>query len=236
MLLKVKDIDTYYGNFEALKGVSIEVRKGELVTLLGANGAGKTTLLMTIAGLRKSRAGTIEFNGQRLEHLPADARVRLGIALCPEGRKLFPQMPVYKNLHLGAYVRRRDKRGIEQTCEEIYQLFPLLRERAKQSAGTLSGGEQQMLAIGRALMSKPKLLLLDEPSLGLAPLIVDKIFDNILDIKQSGTTTLLVEQNANQSLRIADRGYIMETGGITIEGETNTLLNNEEVKRAYLGS
>jgi len=235
MLLKVKDIDTYYGDFEALRGVSIEVRKGELVTLLGANGAGKTTLLMTIVGLLKARAGTVEFNGQRLEHLPADARVRLGIALCPEGRKLFPQMPVYKNLHLGAYVHRRDKRGIEQTCKEVYQLFPLLRERAKQSAGTLSGGEQQMLAIGRALMSKPKLLLLDEPSLGLAPLLVDRIFNNILEIKQRGTTILLVEQNANQSLRIADRGYIMETGGSIIEGETNTLLNNEEVKRAYLG-
>jgi len=235
MLLKVQDIETYYGSAQALKGVSLEVEKGELISLLGANGAGKTTLLRTISGLIEPKRGTIEFDGQRIDRLGAEEIVRLGISHCPEGRKLFPQMTVFKNLALGAYVRRDDQRAIEETRQEIFSLFPVLKDRQGQLAGTLSGGEQQMLVIGRGLMSRPKLLLLDEPSLGIAPLLVARIFEVIKDINQRGTTILLVEQNAAVALNIAHHGYVLETGEIILSGEARQLLSEEKVKQAYLG-
>jgi branched-chain amino acid transport system ATP-binding protein len=235
MLLKVQDIETYYGSAQALKGVSLKVEKGELISLLGANGAGKTTLLRTISGLIEPKKGTIEFDGQRIDRLGAEEIVRLGISHCPEGRKLFPQMTVFKNLALGAYVRRDDQRAIEETRQEIFSLFPVLKDRQGQLAGTLSGGEQQMLVIGRGLMSRPKLLLLDEPSLGIAPLLVARIFEVIKDINQRGTTVLLVEQNAAVALNIAHHGYVLETGEIILSGEARQLLREEKVKQAYLG-
>jgi branched-chain amino acid transport system ATP-binding protein len=218
-----------------LKGISLEIKKGELITILGANGAGKTTLLRTISGLNEPRRGWIEFEGQKIDRLSPDDIVKLGISHCPEGRKLFPQMTVFKNLTLGAYVHRGDQHGIRETMEGVFDLFPVLKERQQQLAGTLSGGEQQMLVIGRALMSKPKLLMLDEPSLGIAPLLVDRIFEVIKDINQRGTTILLVEQNAAIALSIADHGYVMETGEVVLSGEAKQLLSEEKVKQAYLG-
>jgi branched-chain amino acid transport system ATP-binding protein len=235
MLLKMRDIETYYGPAQALKGISLEVKKGELITILGANGAGKTTLLRTISGLNEPRRGTIEFEGKKIERMSVDDIVKLGISHCPEGRKLFPQLTVSKNLTLGAYVRRGDPQGIRETMEQVFDLFPVLKERQHQLAGTLSGGEQQMLVIGRALMSQPKLLMLDEPSLGIAPILVARIFEVIRDINQRGTTILLVEQNAAIALRIATHGYVLETGEIVLAGEAKRLLSEEKIKQAYLG-
>ena len=236
MLLTLEGVHTSYGNFPALRGVTLSVEKGEIVTLLGSNGAGKTTLLKTISGILRARPGVISFGGKRIENLHSNEIVRLGISQCPEGRKLFPEMSVLKNLRLGAYVRRRDKKGVEKSLAEIFQLFPILSERAKQLAGTLSGGEQQMLAMGRAVMSNPTLLLLDEPSLGLAPLVVRTLFQTIQDINRRETTIFLVEQNASQALHIAHRGYVMETGKIVLTGPSQALLNDEKVKQAYLGT
>jgi branched-chain amino acid transport system ATP-binding protein len=235
MLLKMRDIETYYGTAQALKGISLEIRKGDLVAILGANGAGKTTLLRTISGLNEPRRGTIEFEGRKIDRLSPDDIVKLGISHCPEGRKLFPQLTVFKNLNLGAYVRRGDPQGIRETMEGIFQLFPVLKERQQQLGGTLSGGEQQMLVISRALMSRPKLLMLDEPSLGIAPLLVARIFEVIKDINQRGTTILLVEQNAAVALSIANHGYVLETGEVVLSGEAKQLLTEERVKQAYLG-
>ena len=236
MLLSLEGVHTFYGSFPALKKVSLNVGEKEIVTLLGANGAGKTTLLKTISGLLKSQSGSISFANKRIDHLRSNTIVKLGISQCPEGRKLFPEMTVLKNLRLGAFVRRQDRKGVEDSLEEIFHLFPILRERAKQPAGTLSGGEQQMLAMGRALMSNPKLLLLDEPSLGLAPLVVRALFQVIQDINRQNTTILLVEQNASWALQIAHRGYVMETGQIVLAGLSANLLNDEKVKQAYLGT
>ena len=235
MLLKLRDIDMYYGTAQALKGISLEVEKGELITILGANGAGKTTLLRTISGLNEPRRGTIEFEDKKIDRMSPDDIVKLGISHCPEGRKLFPQLTVLKNLTLGAYVRRGDPQGIRETIEEVFKLFPVLQARQQQLAGTLSGGEQQMLVISRGLMSKPKLLMLDEPSLGIAPLLVDRIFEVIKDINQRGTTILLVEQNAAVALNIASHGYVLETGEVVLSGEARQLLSEEKVKQAYLG-
>lgn len=236
MLLSVDGIHTFYGTFEALRGVSLDVNAGEVVTILGANGAGKSTLLRTISGLIRSRAGHIHYEGERINGVTPEAIVKLGISHCPEGRMLFPEMPVYKNLELGAYVRRKDRSLIERMRREVYELFPIVGERKKQAAGTLSGGEQQMLAIGRALMSGPKLLMLDEPSLGLAPVVVMHIMDTLVRIKQSGTSILLVEQNAAESLRIADHGYVLETGNVVLAGRGGDLMNDEKVKQSYLGA
>jgi len=235
MLLKVQDIETYYGSAQALKGVSLKVEKGELISILGANGAGKTTLLRTISGLIEPKRGTIEFEGQRIDRLGAEEIVRLGISHCPEGRKLFPQMTVFKNLLLGAYVRKADQQGIQEAREEVFSLFPVLKDRQEQLAGTLSGGEQQMLVISRGLMSGPKLLMLDEPSLGIAPLLVARIFEVIKDINRRGMSILLVEQNAAIALNIAHQGYVLETGEIILSGEARQLLSEEKVKQAYLG-
>jgi branched-chain amino acid transport system ATP-binding protein len=236
MLLNLEGVHTFYGNFSALNGVTLHIEKGEILTLLGSNGAGKTTLLKTISGLLRARSGMITFEGQRIEHLHSNAIVRLGISQCPEGRKLFPGMSVLKNLRLGAYIRRRDKKGIEKSLAEIFELFPILSERSKQLAGTLSGGEQQMLAMARALMSNPTLLLLDEPSLGLAPLVVRALFQTVRDINRCHTTIFLVEQNASQALHVAHRGYVMETGKIVLTGPSEALLNDEKVRQAYLGT
>ena len=235
MLLKLRDIETYYGTAQALKGISLEVEKRELIAILGANGAGKTTLLRTISGLNEPRRGTIEFEDKKIDRMSPDDIVKLGISHCPEGRKLFPQLTVLKNLTLGAYVRRGDPQGIRETIEEVFNLFPVLQARQQQLAGTLSGGEQQMLVISRGLMSKPKLLMLDEPSLGIAPLLVDRIFEVIKDINQRGTTILLVEQNAAIALSIANQGYVLETGEIVLAGEAKRLLSEEKVRQAYLG-
>jgi branched-chain amino acid transport system ATP-binding protein len=236
MLLSLEGVHTSYGNFPALRGVTLSVEKGEIVALLGSNGAGKTTLLKTISGILRARPGVISFDGKRIENLHSNEIVRLGISQCPEGRKLFPEMSVLKNLRLGAYVRRQDKKGVEKSLAEIFELFPILSERAKQLAGTLSGGEQQMLAMGRAVMSNPALLLLDEPSLGLAPLVVRTLFQTIQDINRRKTTVFLVEQNASQALHIAHRGYVMETGKVVLTGPSEALLNDEKVKQAYLGT
>jgi branched-chain amino acid transport system ATP-binding protein len=236
VLLRVEDIHTFYGSFEAVRGVSIKVDNGEMVTILGANGAGKTTLLRSISGLIPHVSGAIYFNDQLLPKVTPDAIVKQGISHCPEGRMLFPEMPVRKNLELGAYIRGKDKIAIEETLEEVYDLFPRLRERKKQVAGTLSGGEQQMLAVGRALMSRPKLLMLDEPSLGLAPLVVMQIMDALAAIKERGMAVLLVEQNAAESLRIADRGYVLESGRVVVEGTRESLMSSEKVKQSYLGT
>jgi branched-chain amino acid transport system ATP-binding protein len=235
MLLKVQDIETYYGTAQALKGVSLKVGKGELISILGANGAGKTTLLRTISGLIELKRGTIEFEGQRIDRQGAEEIVRLGVSHCPEGRKLFPQMTVYKNLLLGGYVRKTDQQGVRDTMEEVFNLFPVLKDRQEQLAGTLSGGEQQMLVISRGLMSRPKLLMLDEPSLGIAPLLVARIFEVIKDINRRGMTILLVEQNAAVALNIAHHGYVLETGEIVLSGGAQELLQEEKVREAYLG-
>ncbi len=235
MLLRLREVEVFYGRAQALRGISMEMAQGELVAILGANGAGKTTLLRTISGLTEPRKGTIEFLGKRIDNLPPERIVRLGISHCPEGRKLFPQLTVYKNLILGAYVRRNERKGMAETIERIYELFPVLKERQEQLAGTLSGGEQQMLTIGRALMARPILLMLDEPSLGIAPLLVNRIFEVIKEINQQGTAILLVEQNAVLALNVAHRGYVLETGEVVLTGEAQSLLNEEKVKQAYIG-
>jgi branched-chain amino acid transport system ATP-binding protein len=234
MLLEVDGLDVYYGAVHALKGVSLAAAAGEIVTLIGANGAGKTTLMRTISGVVPARSGRVVFDGRDLLRLPAHEIVGLGVSQAPEGRLVFANLSVEDNLELGAY-RRRDRAGIAQDRAQVFRLFPRLAERRRQSAGTLSGGEQQMLAIGRALMSRPRLLLLDEPSLGLAPLLVREIFKTIREINQSGVTVLLVEQNAHMALSIAGRAYVLETGRVRIEGNAAALLQNEEVKKAYLG-
>ena len=232
-LLKVEDINVYYGNIHAIKGISFEVNEGEIVTLIGANGAGKTTTMNTVAGLLRPKTGKIEFDGSSLLNVPAHKTVNRGMALCPEGRRIFQQLTVRENLEMGAYTRPNGE--IEASIDQIYQRFPRLKERYKQIAGTLSGGEQQMLAIGRAMMSKPKLLMLDEPSMGLAPILVAEIFDIIKELNKAGTTILLVEQNAQMALSIADRGYVLATGNIVIEGTGAELLQNDSVQKAYLG-
>ncbi|MCT1391435.1 ABC transporter ATP-binding protein [Peribacillus frigoritolerans] len=233
-MLKIEDINVYYGNIQALKGVSMEINEGEIVTLIGANGAGKSTLLKTISGLLKPKQGKVLFEGDTIGGKAAQAIVKLGISHVPEGRRVFANMTVAENLELGAYLRK-DKDGIHKDMEKVYELFPRLLERIRQQAGTLSGGEQQMLAMGRALMAKPRLLLLDEPSMGLAPLLVKQIFNIIQEISESGTTILLVEQNANLALSIADRAYVVETGRIVLSGNAEELTSSEEIKMAYLG-
>ncbi|KQL54469.1 branched-chain amino acid ABC transporter ATP-binding protein [Heyndrickxia shackletonii] len=233
-MLKVENIDVYYGNIQALKGVSLEINQGEIVTLIGANGAGKSTLLKTISGLLKPKNGEILFERKSIKGKAAQTIVKQGISHVPEGRRIFANMTVTENLELGAFLRK-DKAGIRQDLERVYQLFPRLYERKKQSAGTLSGGEQQMLAMGRALMAKPRLLLLDEPSMGLAPLLVKTIFRIIEEISQTGTTILLVEQNANMALSIADRAYVIETGRVVLSGTPDELNTSDQVKSAYLG-
>ena len=233
-MLKIEDINVYYGNIQALKGVSMEINEGEIVTLIGANGAGKSTLLKTISGLLKPKQGKVLFEGDSIGGKAAQAIVKLGISHVPEGRRVFANMTVAENLELGAYLRK-DKDGIHKDMEKVYELFPRLLERIKQQAGTLSGGEQQMLAMGRALMAKPRLLLLDEPSMGLAPLLVKQIFNIIQEISETGTTILLVEQNANLALSIADRAYVVETGRIVLSGNAEELTSSEEIKMAYLG-
>ena len=233
-MLKIDNIDVYYGAIHALKGISLEVKEGEIVTLIGANGAGKSTTLRTISGLLKPKTGSITFLGQNIEGVRAHEIVKKGISQGPEGRRVFAEMTVMENLDLGAFVRK-DKAGIQQDLKHVFELFPRLEERKNQSAGTLSGGEQQMLAMGRALMSRPKLLLLDEPSMGLAPLLIKEIFNIIVDINKSGTTVLLVEQNANMALSIANRAYVLETGRITLSGSAKELAASEDVRKAYLG-
>lgn len=238
-MLRLKNINTYYGRVQALKNISVHLNKGEIVTLIGANGAGKTTILNTISALTPCQNGEILFEGASIEKMAPDRIVTLGISQVPEGRQVFKPMSVMENLDLGAYLlyrKRGSRKEIGRTLETIFELFPVLRERQKQTAGTLSGGEQQMLAIGRALMAQPRLLLLDEPSMGLAPLVVQEIFRVIADLAhRNGTTILLVEQNARAALKIADRGYVLETGRVILEGESFDLLENAEVQRAYLG-
>ncbi len=231
-ILKVNDINVYYGAIHAIKGVSFEVGEGEIVTLIGANGAGKTTTLQTISGLLRSKTGGIEFLGEDIGHVPAHKIVERGLAQVPEGRRIFLQMTVQENLDMGAYTFSGD---VNAAMESVYEQFPRLKERRKQIAGTLSGGEQQMLAMGRALMSSPKLMMLDEPSMGLAPILVEQIFEIIRELHKRGTTILLVEQNAQMALGVADRAYVMETGAITLSGTGKELSESEEVKKAYLG-
>lgn len=233
-MLEIKDLHTYYGNIHALKGVSLTVNAGEVVTLIGSNGAGKTTTLRTIQGLLRPRQGTVLFEGKPLESLSTEAIVRLGISQSPEGRLIFPRMTVQENLEMGAYLRN-DTLGIKSDTEKVLNLFPRLRERISQKGGTLSGGEQQMLAIARALMSRPRLLLLDEPSMGLAPMLVSQIFAIVRDINAQGTTILLVEQNARMALSVAHRGYVIQTGQVVVAGTASDLQSNETVRKAYLG-
>ncbi len=235
MLLRVEGISTYYGQSQALSDISLEVGEGEFICVLGANGAGKSTLLKTIAGLVKPRQGLIQFADRRIDNMEAHLIVREGITYCPEDKKIFPQMSVYKNLYLGGWVHGRNRERIETNLSDVFDLFPILKERINQNAGTLSGGEQQMLVIGRSLMSNPRLLMLDEPSLGIAPLMVARIFETIREIHRRSTTILLVEQNASVSLKSAERGYIMQSGRFIMEGAAETLLKNEKVKKAYLG-
>ena len=232
-MLEVNDINVYYGNIHAIKGVSFHVNEGEIISLIGANGAGKTTTLQTISGLLRSKTGSIKFMDQEIYHLPAYKLPALGLAQVPEGRRVFLQMSVEENLELGAYTQ--SKGSINDTMALIYERFPRLKERRKQMAGTLSGGEQQMLAMGRAMMSHPKMLMLDEPSMGLAPLLVEEIFELIKLLNESGTTILLVEQNAQMALSIADRGYVLETGRIVSTADAKELLNDDAVRKAYLG-
>ena len=233
MMLELQDLHLSYGGIRALKGVSIQVNEGEIVSLIGANGAGKSTTLRAISGLERAQSGKILYNGEDITGKPSKYMVQNGLILVPEGRLIFPDMTVLENLKIGAYLRR--DRDVEADIRHAYKLFPRLKERAWQMAGTLSGGEQQMLAVGRALMSKPKLLMMDEPSLGLAPLVVKDIFSIIRTIRDSGVTVLLIEQNANAALKIADRGYVLETGKITLEGSGRELLSNPAVRSAYLG-
>jgi branched-chain amino acid transport system ATP-binding protein len=233
-LLAVNDIHTYYGHIHALKGISITVEQGEVVTLIGSNGAGKTTTLKTISGLLRPREGTIELEGERISGMPAHVIVSKGIGQSPEGRQIFTRLTVMENLEMGAY-SRQDKSTIQKDLDHVFQLFPRLAERRAQAGGTLSGGEQQMLAMGRALMTRPRILLLDEPSMGLAPVLVDTIFEIIKALNAEGVTILLVEQNATRALSVANRGYVLETGRIIIQGNAHELAANEEVRKAYLG-
>ena len=233
-MLEVKDLYVSYGMIAALKGISFEVNEGEVIALIGANGAGKTTTLHTLTGLLHAKSGSITFDGKELTKTPAHKIVEMGIAHVPEGRRIFQNLTVLDNLKLGAFTRK-DKAGIAKDIEEVYELFPRLAERKTQIAGTLSGGEQQMLAMGRALMSKPKIVVMDEPSMGLSPLLVSKIFEIIEMIRERGTTVLLVEQNAKKALAISDRAYVLETGKIVLSGDAHELMNNDSVKKAYLG-
>ena len=233
-ILRLENVETYYGSIQALKGISLDVREGEVVTLIGANGAGKSTTLRSIQGLNHARHGRILFRGREITGESPHDIVRMGIAQSPEGRRIFSRMSVYENLEMGAF-QRSDRAGIREDVERVYGLFPRLAERKTQRAGTLSGGEQQMLAIGRALMARPKLLLLDEPSMGLAPIFVERIFDIVREINQQGTPILLVEQNALMALDVADRGYVLETGRIALADEAQALKQNEQVRKAYLG-
>ena len=234
IVLQLENLHVYYGAIHAIKGINVKVPKGKIITLIGANGAGKTTTLSTIAGLVKAKTGKVVFEGKDITNKSAHIVNRMGIALVPEGRRIFPGLTVYENLMMGAY-NRKDKEGIEKDLEWIFQLFPRLKERTKQLGGTLSGGEQQMLAISRALMSRPKLLMMDEPSLGLAPILVDEVFEVIQKINEEGATILLVEQNALGALKISHYGYVLETGSIVLEGPSNELLENDMVRKAYLG-
>ncbi len=233
-LLEVEDIETYYGNIQALKGVSLTVEEGEIVTLIGSNGAGKSTTLRSITALTPARRGAIRFGGDDITSRPPQDIVGMGIALSPEGRHCFPRMTVRENLDLGAYLRR-DKQGVGEDMDRVFDLFPRLKEREKQKAGTMSGGEQQMLAIGRALMGKPSLLLLDEPSMGIAPILVERIYETIVEINRQGTTILLVEQNANYGLEVSQRAYVLETGHVALTDASAALRENPKVQAAYLG-
>ena len=233
-LLEIKDLEVSYGIIKAIKGISFDVNEGEVIALIGANGAGKTTILHTITGLITADRGTVQFEGKEITKVPAHKIVGMGMAHVPEGRRVFANLTVLQNLKMGAYTRK-DKNEIEQTLETVYTRFPRLKERQNQTAGTLSGGEQQMLAMGRALMSQPKIILMDEPSMGLSPIFVNEIFDIIKEVSESGTTVLLVEQNAKKALSIADRAYVLETGRITLEGKASDLLHDESVQKAYLG-
>jgi len=233
-MLAINDVHTYYGNIHALKGISLHVDEGEIVTLIGGNGAGKTTTLKTISGLLKPRQGTIHLEGRRIDTAPPHRIVGMGVSQAPEGRRIFARLTVKENLEMGAFART-DPEGIQEDMERVFALFPVLKERITQRGGTLSGGEQQMLSMGRALMARPKVMLLDEPSMGLAPLLVEAIFQTVRDLNEQGTTILLVEQNALAALSVADRGYVMETGTITLAGTGQELLNDPRVKAAYLG-
>ncbi len=233
-MLEVKDLEVYYGVIQAIKGISFEVNKGEVIALIGANGAGKTTTLHTITGLLSPKKGQVIFEGKDITKVPAHKIVSMGMAHVPEGRRVFAELSVYENLKMGAYTRN-DKNEIEESLANVYRRFPRLEERKNQMAGTLSGGEQQMLAMGRALMSKPKIILMDEPSMGLSPILVNEIFDIIRAVSESGTTVLLVEQNAKKALAIADRAYVLETGKIVLEGNAKDLLEDDSIKKAYLG-
>jgi branched-chain amino acid transport system ATP-binding protein len=235
-LLSLKNISVKYGSFAAVHGLNIEVKEGEIVVLLGSNGAGKSTTFRAISGLNKPAEGEILFEGKSLNKVSADKIVQLGIGQCPEGRKLFPAMSVQENLRMGAFVHRRKKDEIKKSLQHVYELFPILHDKKDDAAGSLSGGQQQMLAIGRALMSKPKLMLLDEPSVGLAPLIVEQMFKVIQQINREGTTILLAEQNANAALKIADKGYVFESGSIVLQGTSQELFANDEVRKAYIGA
>jgi branched-chain amino acid transport system ATP-binding protein len=234
-LLEVKDVHTYYGNIEALKGISIEVQEGECVTLIGSNGAGKSTTLRSISGLTPPRQGSIRFQDREITETPPQDIVSMGVAHSPEGRHVFSRMTVYENLMLGAYLRN-DESGIREDLDRVFSLFPRLKERERQKGGTMSGGEQQMLAIGRALMAQPTLLLLDEPSMGIAPILVERIYETIAEINKQGTTILLVEQNANFALDVSKRAYVLETGKVTLSDQSSALRENPEVQRAYLGA
>lgn len=233
-MLEVKDLEVYYGMIQALKGISFEVKEGEVIALIGANGAGKTTTLHTVTGLLPAKKGSVVFEGKDITKIPGHKIVSMGMAHVPEGRRIFAQLSVLQNLRMGAYTRK-DKAGIEETLQMVYKRFPRLEERQNQMAGTLSGGEQQMLAMGRALMSHPKIILMDEPSMGLSPIFVNEIFDIIKEVSESGTTVLLVEQNARKALTIADRAYVLETGKIVLEGKADVLMNDASIKKAYLG-
>jgi branched-chain amino acid transport system ATP-binding protein len=234
-LLEVTDLHTFYGNIQALKGISLTVEEGEVVTLIGSNGAGKSTTLRSISGITPPREGSIKFDGTEIGEVPPQEIVQMGISQAPEGRHVFPRMTVRENLDLGAYLRK-DRSEIEKDMERVYGLFPRLKERERQKGGTMSGGEQQMLAIGRALMARPKLLLLDEPSMGIAPILVERIYETIAEINRQGTTILLVEQNANYALDVSKRGYVLETGTVALEDESGKLRTNPEVQKAYLGA
>lgn len=233
-MLEVKDLQVYYGMIQAIKGISFEVNKGEVIALIGANGAGKTTILHTITGLLSPKSGSVLYNGTDITKCPGHKIVSMGMAHVPEGRRVFTNLTVLQNLKLGAYTRK-DKKEIEETLQKVYERFPRLEERKNQVAGTLSGGEQQMLAMGRALMSHPQIILMDEPSMGLSPIFVNEIFDIIKEVSKGGTTVLLVEQNAKKALSIADRAYVLETGNIVLEGAAKELLHNDSIRKAYLG-
>lgn len=233
-MLEVKDLEVYYGVIQAIKGISFHVEQGEVIALIGANGAGKTTTLHTVTGLLSAKKGHVLFEGNDITKVPAHKIVSMGMAHVPEGRRVFAELSVYENLKMGAYTRK-DKNEIEESLKNIYKRFPRLEERKNQMAGTLSGGEQQMLAMGRALMSRPKIILMDEPSMGLSPIMVNEIFDIIRSVSESGTTVLLVEQNAKKALSIADRAYVLETGRIVLEGKAKDLLEDDSIKKAYLG-